>query len=98
MTTARKLKISVSLGADVIEAVDRRAARDGSTRSAVMEAWLRSASKQAAAARLAEETAAYYDALSNPEREEDAAWAGRSTGQARLLTIDNAPARRPRRR
>jgi metal-responsive CopG/Arc/MetJ family transcriptional regulator len=68
-----KMKISVSLDADVLEAVDRRAARNKTTRSAVMEQWLRSAARQVELQRLEEETAAYYDSLTPAERREDAA-------------------------
>jgi hypothetical protein len=96
MTTARKIKLSVSIDADVVEAVDRRAARDGTTRSAVMEAWLRSASRQAGMARLQEETAAYYDALTAAEREDDAAWARSSARRSRRLDIDERSPRRAR--
>ena len=39
---------------------------------AVMERWLRRASQRAAFARLEEETASYYDAMSSEERDEDA--------------------------
>ena len=63
MTRERKLKISISLDADVLDAVDRRAAEEKTTRSAIMEQWLRNASRQADLQRLEEETAAYYDSL-----------------------------------
>ena len=75
MTAARKVKISVSLDAALVDAVDRRAAREGTTRSAVMEQWLKRASGQAALARLEEETAAYYDALGPMEKQDDLSWA-----------------------
>jgi metal-responsive CopG/Arc/MetJ family transcriptional regulator len=98
--TARKVKISVSLDAGVLDAVDRLAAREGSTRSAVMERWLREASRAAKVARLAEETAAYYDALTPSERAEDADLAAASSRSARRLAIDEqtSPRRPPRRR
>ena len=69
MTAARKVKVSVTIDADVLGDVDRHAANQGSTRSAVMESWLRHASRRARAARLEEETAAYYDGLTAAERE-----------------------------
>ena len=47
----------------LLDVVDRRAAKEKTTRSAIMEQWLRSASRQAELQRLEEETAAYYDAL-----------------------------------
>jgi metal-responsive CopG/Arc/MetJ family transcriptional regulator len=92
-----KTKISISLDTDVLEAVDRRAAREKTTRSAIMEQWLRSASRQAELQRLEDETAAYYDALTPAERQEDAEWADFASRSARKLTIDE-PAPRPRRR
>lgn len=97
--TARKVKISVSLDANLIEVVDRQAAREGSTRSAVMESWLRQVSRAAKVARLEEETAAYYDALTPPEREEDSALVAASSRSTRKLSIDDdSPRRRPPRR
>ena len=98
--TARKLKISVSLNASLVQVVDRQAARDGSTRSAVMENWLRQVSRAARVARLEEETAAYYDALTPAETEEDAAIAAASLRAARKLNIDDevTARRRPSRR
>jgi metal-responsive CopG/Arc/MetJ family transcriptional regulator len=99
--TARKVKISISLDANVLEVVDRQAAREGSTRSAVMENWLRQVSRAARVARLEEETAAYYDALTPAEVDEDAAMAAASLRAARKLNVDDEPKRRrrpPRRR
>ncbi len=93
MNAARKLKVSVSIDADLVRLVDQRAAREGKTRSAMMEAWLRSASRRAAAARLEEETAAYYDALTPAEASEDAEWAKGSARMARKLTIDDVRGR-----
>jgi metal-responsive CopG/Arc/MetJ family transcriptional regulator len=98
------MKISVSLGADLLSAVDRLAASEGATRSAVVERWLREASRRERAARLEEETAAYYDSLTAAEHEDDAAWAAASSRAARQLRIDDVPSRRsvsrrsPRRR
>jgi metal-responsive CopG/Arc/MetJ family transcriptional regulator len=98
MTTARKLKISISLAADVLDAVDRRAAAEKTTRSAVMEQWLRNASRQADLRRLEEETAAYYDALTPRERADDAEWADFASRSARTLVIDEPAKNKPRRR
>ena len=43
MTIARKLKISISVDAQLLDVVDRRAAKEKTTRSAIMEQWLRAA-------------------------------------------------------
>src|SRR5215467_7315759 len=83
-----KTKISISLDADVLEAVDRRAKREKTTRSAVMEQWLRGAARQAELQRLEEETAAYYDSLTPAERREDAAIGAALSRAAQELDID----------
>jgi metal-responsive CopG/Arc/MetJ family transcriptional regulator len=94
-----KTKISISLDAELLEAVDRRAARDKTTRSAVMEQWLRGAARQAELQRLEEETAAYYDALTPAEKAEDAAITAAATRSLRKLNLDDdSPSTRPRRR
>lgn len=97
MTAARKVKISVSLDAALVDAVDSRAAREGTTRSAVMEQWLKRASSQAALARLEEETAAYYDALDPMEMDDDRSWAKAASRSSRRLVIDAEPGSRARR-
>lgn len=80
MASARKLKVSVSLSEDLVERIDREAARSpGQSRSGVIEAWLWRASKRAAAASLAAETIAYYEKLTDAERAEDEAWAAFGT-------------------
>ena len=96
MTTSRKLKISVSLDAAVLDAVDKRAAKEETTRSAIMERWLRSASRQSEMQRLEEETAAYYDALTPGEKADDAEWAEFASRSAQTLTIDEPKPRRAR--
>lgn len=98
MTTARKVKISVSIDADLLGVVDRLAQQEGSTRSAVMERWLKQVSRRAQQLRLEEETAAYYDALAAPEREEDASWAAAASRAARKLVVDEPSSRQARRR
>ena len=97
MTTARKTKISISLDAEVLAAVDSRAAREKTTRSAVMEQWLRGAARQTELQRLEEETAAYYDALDAGEKARRRRWTEFASRSARKLAIDDvvrtAPAR-----
>ena len=96
MTRERKLKVSISLDAGLLDAVDRRAAAEKTTRSAIMERWLRNASRQANLQRLEEEMAAYYDALTPGERAEDAEWTDFASRSARKLVIDEPAARAPR--
>ena len=75
MRTARKVKVSISLSEDLLREIDREAARgDGRTRSSVIERWLRQTKRRAAAASLAAETAAYYEALTDEQREDDREW------------------------
>ena len=93
---ARKVKISVSINPSVLGAVDRYAARVGVTRSAAMERWLAQLSHREHLTRLEEETAAYYDALTDTELRDDAAWAAGVSASARRLDVDGP--RGPRRR
>ena len=96
MTTARKLKISISVDPALLDVVDRRAAKEKTTRSAIMEQWLRGAARQAELQRLEEDTAAYYDALTPSEKAEDAEWAKFASRSARKLIIDEPEPRRGR--
>lgn len=99
MTAARKLKISISVDAALLDVVDQRAAKEKTTRSAIMEQWLRGAARQAELQRLEEETAAYYDALTPSEKREDAAWTEAASRSFKKLDIDEAsPKRKPRAR
>jgi metal-responsive CopG/Arc/MetJ family transcriptional regulator len=98
MTAARKVKISVSLDAALLGVVDRLAQNEGTSRSAVMERWLKQVSRRDQLLRLEEETAAYYEALTVAEIEEDAALSGASSRAARTLVVDEPSPRRARRR
>ena len=106
MTAARKIKVSVSLDAELLGVVNRAAAREGTTRSALLERWLRESQRRANVARLEEETATYYDSLTVAETEDDARWASASARGARHLSVDGGPSapsmsrpgRAPRRR
>jgi len=60
MTNGRKAKVSVSLSADVVERIDRRAKSEHSTRSAVLESLLRDAERLSSERTLAAEVEAYY--------------------------------------
>jgi metal-responsive CopG/Arc/MetJ family transcriptional regulator len=102
--TVRKVKISVSIDAALLANVDRYAAAHGVTRSAALERWLAQIAHRERLGRLEEETAAYYDALTEADKKEDAALAAASAKAARKLHVDDgwpeAPAaqKRPRRR
>jgi metal-responsive CopG/Arc/MetJ family transcriptional regulator len=86
MTGARKVKLSISLSEQLVDRIDREAARQpGQSRSGVIEAWLWRASRRAASARLAAETIAYYEKLSEAERREDQQWSDFSTDELARL-------------
>ena len=87
--TARKVKVSVSLDADLLNVVDKAAARQGTTRSELLERWLRDGQRRASVMRLQEETAAYYDSLTLAETRDDSSWAEASARSARRLQIDD---------
>ena len=89
MTAVRKVKVSISLDSQLLVLVDRLAANEGQTRSAVIERWLREGSRRGAAARLEEETAAYYDSLGPEDKDDDAAWATAASKAARKLAVDD---------
>ena len=91
MTHGRKTKLSISLSADVLATVDREATKRGEPRSAVIEAWLRTAARESAEATLASEVIAYYDTLTAEERREDAQVTAALTAAARRVDYRDAP-------
>ncbi|MCU0724300.1 MAG: ribbon-helix-helix protein, CopG family [Planctomycetes bacterium] len=71
-----RLKISITLPADLVERIDEEAGRTArANRSAVIERWLRAGARRQAGERLREATIAYYDSLRAEERADDAAYA-----------------------
>ena len=88
--TARKVKISVSIDAALLADVDRYAASKHLSRSGALEQWLGQLSRKERLNHLEEETAAYYDSLTDAERREDAALAEASSRNAKKLDIDGA--------
>jgi len=87
--TARKVKVSVTLSADLLEHIDQRVqCEPGASRSSVMEAWLRRAVRRAAADELQAQTIAYYEGLSAAEIDDDRRWARGATAAARRLRVD----------
>lgn len=102
--TVRKVKISISIDAALLANVDRYAAANHVTRSAALERWLAQVSHRERLNRLEEETAAYYDSLTEADKRDDAEWAEFATKSARKLNIDDGwpdapPApKRPRRK
>jgi metal-responsive CopG/Arc/MetJ family transcriptional regulator len=92
MTAAAKLKVSLSLSADVLALVDRTAQRGKDTRSGVIERWLRRAATAAAEQEVAEATAAYYRSLRNDDRDDEEALSRSLSDAARRVSYDDVPA------
>lgn len=89
--TAAKLKVSLTLSADVLALVDRDAERRNDTRSGVVEQWLRRAANASVEQEIAEATAAYYGSLRSEERIEDASLSRALSDAARRVSYDDRP-------
>jgi hypothetical protein len=91
MTTVipRRMKVSLRIDAALLAEVDRYAAANDITRSAAVERWLGQFSYQEKLKRLENETAAYYDSLTEADRRDDAEWAEFASRSARKLCIDD---------
>jgi len=101
MTKSSRLKVSLSLPADLVATLDRRA-RDtpGATRSAVAEEYLRRGARVKAESDLREEVTAYYNSLTAEERLENENMARGSSRAARQLEIRDSmskPSWKPKR-
>jgi hypothetical protein len=94
MRAEAKLKVSLTLSADVVALVDRDARLRKDTRSAVVEQWLRRAAGAALEKEIEAATAAYYHSLRDEERAEDSAIARALSGRARRVSYDETPGRR----
>ena len=69
-----KLKLSVTLSPDLVALIDRAAGDAPGGRSAVIERWLRQASRQEAHRALERATIDYYQSLSAAARADDEEW------------------------
>ena len=93
-----KVKVSVTVSADVLARVDRHAARRrGATRSQIIEEWLRRGARVQAQQDLESEIVAYYDGLTAEQRAEDAAIATATARAARRLDLDGPRATKKQR-
>jgi hypothetical protein len=97
MTTAAKLKVSLTLSADLVALVDRDARRLNDTRSGVVEQWLRRAASASTVQEIQDATVAYYRSLRGEERAEDEELSRALSSSARRVSYDEAPAARHRR-
>jgi len=93
---ARKAKVSVTLGRDLLAAIDQRVGR-GVTRSEIIEEWLRLAALAQARRELDAATLAYYEGRTATRRTEDESLAAFSTRSSREIGLDRKPRTRRRR-
>ena len=85
MTISRKLKVSLTLSADLLEAIDRNARREKDTRSGIVERWLRRFANATAVTEIDDATAAYYLAMNAAERADEQALARAMSRSARRV-------------
>ena len=99
MKESRRVKVSVSLPSDLIEAIDQRArSTSTATRSGVMEKWLRRGARLQAEAELRDEVVGYYASLDAEERSEEQALAHALSRSARRVEFDDKTRKRARKR
>jgi len=96
--TAAKLKVSLTLSADVVALVDRDAQRRNDTRSGVVEQWLRRAANAGVEQEIADATAAYYRSLRGEDRVEDESLSRALSDATRRVSYGDGTARRRGRR
>jgi hypothetical protein len=97
MTKAAKIKLSVTLSADVLALVDRDARRLGKTRSGIIDQWLRRAAAGNVEREVEQATIAYYRSLRDDERKEGDAIAKALSRAARNVSYDEGVKRHHRR-
>ena len=97
MTAARKLKLSITLSADLVSRIDQQVDK-ASSRSSVIERMLQRAGRLRVADELEAATIAYYDGLDEEARADDdaIARAGSSTARKVLAEAGVVPAKRSR--
>ena len=88
MTKTAKLKLSVTLSADVLALVDRDARRLGETRSGIIDQWLRRAAAGNVEREVEQATVAYYRSLRGDERKEGDALSRALSRAARRVSYD----------
>jgi metal-responsive CopG/Arc/MetJ family transcriptional regulator len=90
MTERSKVKVSLSLPAELVDRVDCEVKnRPGSSRSAVVEEWLRQGARLKAEGDLRSAVVAYYRDLDPAEQIEEAALARSLSCVARNLRVDD---------
>lgn len=91
-----KLKVSLTLSQDLVVLIDRNARRTGSTRSGVVEDWLRSSASRAAESTIENATAAYYASLRGEAKTDDDAISKAMSRSAMKIVYDTPRPRRAR--
>jgi hypothetical protein len=91
-----KVKVSLTLSADLIALVDRDARRGKGSRSGVIEQWLRRAANANVEQEIDDATAAYYRSLRGEGRTEDESLARALSDAARRVAHDDDAAPRGR--
>ena len=95
MSAAKKVKVSLTISADLLERVDSAARRERKTRSYLVEQWLNAGASRAAERAIELDMIRYYTTRTAEERADDEAIARGSSLRAREIDYD-APSR-PRR-
>jgi metal-responsive CopG/Arc/MetJ family transcriptional regulator len=90
MKEGSRVKVSVSLPAELVAEVDREVrVRPGASRSAVVEEWLRQGARLKAEGNLRAAVVAYYRELRTDERVEEEALARGLSRAGRRLWVDD---------
>jgi len=97
VTVAAKLKVSLTLSADLVALVDRDARRGKGTRSGVIEQWLRRAASANLEREIDDATAAYYRSLRGEDRTEDESLSRSLSDASRRVAYNDDSAPRGRR-
>ena len=84
-----RVKVSISLANELLDAIDLEAERKALSRSHIIELWLKLASRRRAAQELEQETIDYYRERTAAQREDDEDWASQSARAARTLKVDS---------
>ncbi len=98
MTAAAKVKVSLTLSADLVALVDRDARLHNNTRSGVVEHWLRRAATAKTEQEINDATVVYYSALRGDERTEDESLSRSLSNAARRVSYDGSVPSRQRRK
>jgi metal-responsive CopG/Arc/MetJ family transcriptional regulator len=83
-----KVKVSVTVSKDLLGQIDKDAARLKSTRSAVIDRWLRAMLRERKQMEIEQATIAYYESLTDEERAEDERLTRALSKAARKVKLD----------